>query len=481
MMSNFSRLHPLSILSSFFSDLKTLFFSFILLYIWISKYSIRLFFLVLIAIIALMLIGRIIGWFRFHYRVLEDELQIEEGVFIRKKTYISKYRIQSINVTEGILHRIFSLAELKVETASNQTSTLPAIRKAKAAELQEQLQTDKGSLTEAQDDVEENGLENQVVNEQTVTTKRLFFAGMTSSGVTVLLGAVLFLFSQIEEIIPDNVYNDATTLVLKLSVTIIVLVAFLALLLSWFVSIAMTMITNGKFTIRKEQEELIITRGLIEKKRLTIPLHRIQAIGFKQNLFREPFGFGTVYAEVAGGEIDPQQKETAKILFPIMKKSEINAFLEQFVDRYGKWEDTFIQPPKRALLGYLMRVSWVFFIGLIVSIIFIPTYSWITGILVLLSLLLGYARYKAAGIYMDEGRLAIQFRRYGKTRLMTMHKRVQMLERKQHPFQRRSNLASIRLAILNSIGGVKYHLKSFEEHDVHQVTSWYRALIKERN
>lgn len=204
MMSNFSRLHPLSILSSFFSDLKTLFFSFILLYIWISKYSIRLFFLVLIAIIALMLIGRIIGWFRFHYRVLEDELQIEEGVFIRKKTYISKYRIQSINVTEGILHRIFSLAELKVETASNQTSTLPAIRKAKAAELQEQLQTDKGSLTEAQDDVEENGLENQVVNEQTVTTKRLFFAGMTSSGVTVLLGAVLFLFSQIEEIIPSQ-------------------------------------------------------------------------------------------------------------------------------------------------------------------------------------------------------------------------------------------------------------------------------------
>src|SRR5699024_4723756 len=82
---------------------------------------------------------------------------------------------------------------------------------------------------------------------------------------------------------------------------------------------------------------------------------------------------------------------------------------------------------------------------------------------------------------MNEGRLAIQFRRYGKTRLMTMHKRVQMLERKQHPFQRRSNLASIRLAILNSIGGVKYHLKSFEEHDVHQVTSWYRALIRERD
>src|SRR5699024_11277577 len=117
--------------------------------------------------------------------------------------------------------RIFSLAELKVETASNQTSTLPAIRKTKAVELQEKLQTDKGSLTEAQDDVEENGLENQVVNEQAVTTIRLFFAGMTSSGVTVLLGAVVFLFSQIEEIIPDNVYNDATTLVLKLSVTII--------------------------------------------------------------------------------------------------------------------------------------------------------------------------------------------------------------------------------------------------------------------
>lgn len=480
MMSEFSRLHPLSILSSFFSDLKMFFFSFILLYIWISKYSIRLFLIVLIAIIGLILIGRIIGWFRFHYRVSEDELQIEEGVFVRKKTYISKYRIQSINVTEGILHRIFGLAELKVETASNQTTELPAIRKEEAGHLQQQLQTDDDEPMDPIDISEEGPLEKPIVNQQTVTTKRLLFAGMTSSGVTVLLGGILFLFSQVEEIIPDHLYDDATTLVLKLSVTIIILVALIALLLSWFVSIATTMITNGKFTIRKEKEELIITRGLIEKKRLTIPLHRIQAIGFKQNLFREPFGFGTVYAEVAGGEIDPQQKETSKVLFPIMKKSEINAFLEQFVERYGAWEDDFVQPPKRALMGYVLRVSWIFIVGLIASIIFIPTYSWIVGIIVLLALLLGYTRYKTAGIYLDGNRLALQFRRYGKTRLMIMHKRLQMLQRKQHALQKRSKLASVRLAILNSIGGVNYQIKSLEESDVHEVTNWYWSNIRKR-
>ncbi|MEI2401171.1 PH domain-containing protein, partial [Paenibacillus phytohabitans] len=60
----------------------------------------------------------------------------------------------------------------------------------------------------------------------------------------------------------------------------------------------------ANFTVVKRDEELFITRGLIEKKQTTIPLTRIQAIRIGENLIRQPFGYATVYIESAGGSIE---------------------------------------------------------------------------------------------------------------------------------------------------------------------------------
>src|SRR5699024_1446035 len=75
-----------------------------------------------VAIFLILLITfSILSWYRFSYRVENEELRIEYGIFIRNKRYISKNRIQSIDLTAGVVHRLFRLVQVQIETAGGGT------------------------------------------------------------------------------------------------------------------------------------------------------------------------------------------------------------------------------------------------------------------------------------------------------------------------------------------------------------------------
>src|SRR5690625_6395978 len=107
-----------------------------------------------------------------------------------------------------------------------------------------------------------------------------------------------------------------------------------------------TMIKYGNFTIIKKAEELFITRGLLEKKERTIPLKRIQAIRIEESIIRQPFGYVTIHAEVAGGSMD--NSDGIPVLFPIMKASEVDDFLQTLLPDYGPVTVERTRIPKRS-------------------------------------------------------------------------------------------------------------------------------------
>src|SRR5699024_1341853 len=100
------------------------------------------------------------------------------------------------------------------------------------------------------------------------------------------------------------------------------------LIVLWLFGIAGTMIKYGNFTIINRGDELFITRGLLEKKQITIPLNRIQAVGIQESMIRQPLGYGTIFAEVAGGALE-KGEDFSTVLFPMIKRSEIEPFLQE--------------------------------------------------------------------------------------------------------------------------------------------------------
>jgi putative membrane protein len=205
----------------------------------------------------------IISWLRFTYVVTEDELQIEWGIFVRKKRYISKGRIQSIDLTVNVLHRIFKLARVQIETAGSgkeAEASLTAVKLTEAERLHKELKGYSKTAALRKQDVEAQVPFHQISN------KRLFIAGTTSGSIGFLLAIIAFFFSEVEQFIPKHVYDDMLNWIISLSVFLLIIIISSILLILWLLGIAGTMIKFWNFRIERHENELFITRGLFEKK-----------------------------------------------------------------------------------------------------------------------------------------------------------------------------------------------------------------------
>src|SRR5699024_4343053 len=72
---------------------------------------------ILLGLLVFLLIAGVVGWWRFTYEVVDGELRIEKGIFVRKKIYMRRERIQVIDISAGIVQRVFGLVAIKVKSA----------------------------------------------------------------------------------------------------------------------------------------------------------------------------------------------------------------------------------------------------------------------------------------------------------------------------------------------------------------------------
>lgn len=73
-------------------------------------------------------------WRRWRYEVREDEMELEEGIFIRTRTLVPMVRVQHVDTVQGPILRKFNLASIVVHTAATAHS-IPALEEAEAEEL----------------------------------------------------------------------------------------------------------------------------------------------------------------------------------------------------------------------------------------------------------------------------------------------------------------------------------------------------------
>src|SRR5690554_1937752 len=105
------RLHPVAILFQMMKVIRYAFFYILISFISFKENYLFYFIMVTVVLLVILLIYSILSWYRFTYEITDDELRIEYGLFIRNHRYISKNRIQSIDSTSGVIHRIFKLVK----------------------------------------------------------------------------------------------------------------------------------------------------------------------------------------------------------------------------------------------------------------------------------------------------------------------------------------------------------------------------------
>ncbi|MEC1023711.1 PH domain-containing protein [Bacillus paralicheniformis] len=428
-----------------------------------------------------LVVTSIIKWSKFTYRIEEDELRIEEGLINKKKRYIPIERIQTINTSAGLIQQMFKLVKLQVETASGGTEaevSLVAITQAEAERIQQALFERKKAaegtgadvtdpLAETAEDAEETAEEPEMMYK--MTGQELLTAASTSSGIGVIISGVFAFFTQVDDFFDLDWLYDRFAFLNSAGAAVIALAAFVALFIAWLLSIVGMLLKYANFTVVRKEKEIVISRGLIEKHQITIPLQRIQAIKIKESLIRQPFGLAAVTIVSAGGNVLEEDKSA--VLFPIISKKMIKQRLGEFIPDYAP-EDDLNRLPKRALRRYLLRASWPVLAVVPLSILF-PPWGYLSAVLIPFYWIIGCLSYRDAGWKISGSKIIMSSRFIGRTTAVIQRRRMQVFEVSRSYFQRRRQLVSIHTSTKSSALMEKFSVADVEEKDSDDIFAWY--------
>ncbi|KAA0948424.1 PH domain-containing protein [Sporosarcina sp. ANT_H38] len=438
-----------------------------------------------VLIIAFFITG-IIKWKRFEYWFEDNELRIEYGLFVKKKRYIPFDRIQSLDYTEGILHRPFRLVKVKVETAGSSSlkkseAELTAITKEAASRIEKEIAQAKSGKKAALQENSELTEENLVVEESqsksifTMSSKGLLVLATTSGGIGIILSGVGIFLSQFAEMIPFEWMYEEISGFIKFGLLIVAITVFLGFLLVWGLSVAMTFLAYYGFNVSLEKEDIVITRGLLEKKRMTVPLNRVQSVRIIENPFRQLFGYAAVVIDSAGGG----GMEGARInLFPLVKKTEVYGPLKEIFPNLIL-EESMEKLPARSK-HFFYRVDFLWMIPAIgaLTYFFFP-YGLLSLLIMPIIVLFGLWQHRSSAYKISGNQLTIRFRSFNLQTAYLMKKRIQSMEMKQNYFQKRKSVATLAARIKSGMTIFNAQVHHMEESEAEKILSWYEKNSKD--
>lgn len=466
-MSEPRRQHPVAALTSTLRTLRELLIPLVLVFflgsgrddgMFSNPYYISIF-------ITFLLVAGIVKWMRFTYRVEDDELRIEYGLLVRKRSYIPRHRIQVIDISSGILQRMFGLVSLNVQTAGGGAEE--ARISALTLEDAQWIKTNLSRNGDAQPDDETAEDQEPAKPEYSLSWNTLFLAGTTSGSFGIALSIVGTIFAQMNAVVDDGIILDLIDSFSGTSATFFIIIGAGLIVVAWVLSIVGTILSYANFEVYKRPAELVIARGLFEKKQITIPYSRIQAVRIQEGILRQPIGYCTLFVDSAGyGE----QSGKSTVLFPMLKLSQAENFVRTMVPDYSR-EIDLTKPPVRALRRYIIRtmIPFAALIGLFYWLFPFGHWALLT---IPVAVTLGYYRYKAAAAGHDDDTMTIRYRNLAKTTAFVKRHRIQSVSGWDNWFQRRRGLKSLTVNIASSDTGASFNALDFEGDTVLDYVEW---------
>lgn len=414
---------------------------------------------------AFLLIAGLANWWRFLYKVEDGLIHIKSGIFVRKNLYLTKDRIQVIDITAGVVQRIFGLVRLDIQTAgaSSRAAAIEAITREKAEEINRLLR--QGKPKSSDENIEGAYPQAQPEIKKTITLphKELLIAASTSGSFGIALSVIGTVFSQVEPLISESQFYDYFYSLLPSQTDAMFYMALIAgfVVFAWLLSFFGTLFNYGNFTLEVEEKEVVVSRGIFEKKRVTVPFNRIQAIHISEGIIRQPLGYASVHLESAGYGDD--KGSGSIVFFPLIKRQRILALLDDVLPDYQK-ELQALKPPSRSLRRYIFRST------MLVTLTTAATWWWFDlnlaiWILPLFSILWGWLKYNDTALGWGEDIFVLRSRGLAKSTAYIKKKRVQDVSVSQSPFQKYRNLCSVQVYVASGDRGKSFSVRDLELED----------------
>ena len=332
------RLHPLSWLFVLLLQLKQFALPLIILLFTGRGDRYELWPLIGVAVLA---VYSIFQYFTYHYRVFGNELIVRSGVFQKTVRHIPFSRIQNVSITQNILHRIFNVAEVKLEAAGGVTpeAQMRVLSLNDAQEL-EALIRSHANVASTATTVENSTSDIETLHRLSVID--VVKLGLINNRGMVLIGAAVgVVFQSGNDMMGDFIktgfnfmfgWSDSLHLGATATAISMVFAVILFLVLVRIFSVVLALLQYYDFSLSQLGRRLTVQRGLVSRLRSSLPQRRIQAYGLFEGWLHRRFNKRSLKVDSAAGTASNEEsKSPLRDLVPLAAPAEMDSLIARFL------------------------------------------------------------------------------------------------------------------------------------------------------
>lgn len=418
------------------------------------------------------LLWQIALWWNLTYEVLDGRLIVRSGALSRRERFVPLERVQAVDLADTPLQRVFGLATIRIETAAAGVKEadvrLEAVPRMDAEALRAGLLAARGVAAP---------IEEPAPPLFTLSTIDVLKAGATSGRIAPALAVLIFVAQLANEVLPDGAWSGLAERAPAVGVWGAVGVALAGALAAWLIAIFGAVLTWSGFELHREGDRLRISHGLLDRRRTSVPISRIQAVSVREGLLRRPFGLAEVTFTSAGWG---KEGKDAGTLAPLIPAAAATALIAAAAPRFSPPAPVPVlaSPPPRAYAGYLlaaMKPAAALLAAAILLAAWLPNAAWWWGLLALAAVPVAAVHawfgVRDTGSGIDDGRVLVRQGGLNRTLTVTVPERVQWRQILQNLFMRRAGLAHLALGIAGGRGKAATSVRQLPIADVERLVA----------
>lgn len=430
--------------------------------------------------VAFMLETAIVRYLMFTYQLLDDEIVVRYGVFVKKVNHVPYDRIQNVTTNQWFFLKPFGLVELEIETAGHSEKPeveLKAVPESLRSEIDALRQRSKQIEPDEEVEVDETF---QPVPDNTyqINWKDLVKFALTSPAFLTGLLVVLAAYGKVSNSISKEVYQNLANEAYHLGILLIIGLVILVLLIFYVGSVIVLIVQYYHFKLTEEDSKFEMERGLLQTKKTSIARPRIQAVLVKQPWLRSFLNIVTVQLVIISNS-KKGDSEKDIIVMPVIATNKLAEFMQQFFAEIPLEIPNF-RPNKWTYYYKLRNATYFAVLGSIILLIATHWFIWLSVTLVIIWLLICYlpAYFSIKRSYVDVPRkdyLVIQNNKILTKQLFFVPKEsIQFVERRQSIWLKKRNIASLTINVRSGNRQRKLNVDYLTEAEIDQVIKWYK-------
>lgn len=493
-------LHPFALVGELFNDIRSFF--------WVIASSAVFLRFSLWAWLAILLAGLgfvLLSFWRKTYELTDDELIFRSGILERRVRHLPYHKIQNIQRNQWFFLAPFHLESIAVDSGGHNDkdnqitlSVVPSwLAEVLEAKRQDNSQNLQDLLTAAQtgekapESEEASAAATAAVTSNHRDDYRASVASLVAYALTsfdVFVQFLIFFGAFFSHVDMDSHWVKALT---KRFSAQAVSIGFFLLLLAVLLFVVILLVFNViriivlyfGFSVNQNAEHLTIQRGLFQKKTLHLAIKRVQAVQFRQNIFRQLLGYVSVKVRIitdANG--DDQTSRMMPTLIPLVQTKQAYELVSNWLlvvpkdDRQPLTAGSLYQSLTMARNGLVLLwlyLGWILY--------FVHT-GWAITVAVLLSLLVAGAGWhkghNTGVVLLGHGGLVLQYgSMYEKVTTFAEWDKIQSLQLRQSWWlAQRNQRVHLRAEVRSDDSTTKIECRYIQRQQADEIFDWYQQM-----